>query len=128
MVILCQEVRELYSLYIYTVIIPGKMEEVQGQESPHRAQTLQASTPLTQGISSRKIKWPPVNNKRAWMDFDADICETLQSSAKEDADKRLKFMTKIIYTIASDRFGCIKPRQPMKNYSANRRVYNEYGS
>ena len=55
------------------------------------------------------------------MDFDADICEILQSSAKGGADKGLKFMTMIIYSIASDRFGCVEPRQPMKNYSANRR-------
>ena len=101
-----------------TNIIPGKTEEVRGQESPHRAQTLQASIPLTQCI----IQKDQVANKRAWMDFDANICELLQSSVKGDADKRLKFMTKIIYTIASDRFGCVEPRQPMKNCSANRTV------
>ena len=43
---------------------PGKTEEVQGQESYHSAQYLQASVPLTLGKDSRKkIKWPPANNK-----------------------------------------------------------------
>ena len=45
---------------------PGKTEEVQGPESYHSAQSLQASVPLTLGKESRKkIKWPPANNKGA---------------------------------------------------------------
>ena len=70
----------------------------------------------------QKDQVAPCEQQEGRMDFNGGICEILQSSAKGDADKRLKFMTKIIYTIASERFGCVEPRQPMKNYSANRRV------
>ena len=67
---------------------PGKTEEVQGKELYHSAQSLQASVPLTLDKESRKkIKWPPANNKRAWQDFDNDICEIIQSATKGDVER-----------------------------------------
>ena len=102
---------------------PGKTEEVQGQESYHSAQSLQASVPLTLGKESRKkIKWPPANNKGAWQDLDNDICEIIQSATKGDVERRLSFMTTIITSLASERFGYVEPRQPRRLYTANRRV------
>ena len=89
---------------------PGKTEEVQGQESCHRTQSLQASVPLTLGKESRKkIKWPPAYNKGAWQDFDNDICEIIQSATKGDVENRLSFMTTIITSLASERFVCVEP-------------------
>ena len=102
---------------------PGKTKEVQGQESYHSAQSLQASVPLTLGKESRKkIKWPPANNKEARQDFDNDISEIIQSATKGDVERRLSFMTTIITSLASERFGCVEPRQPRRPYTANRRV------
>ena len=102
---------------------PGKTEEVQGQESYHSAQSLQASVPLTLGKEShKKIKCPPANNKGAWQDFDNDICEIIQSATKGDMKRRLSFMTTIITSLVSERFGCIEPRQPRMPNNANRRV------
>ena len=102
---------------------PGKTEEVQGQESYHSAQSLQASVPLTLGKEShKKIKWPPANNKGAWKDFDNDICEIIQSAMKGDMERRLSFMTTIITSLVSERFGCVEPRQPRRPYTANCRV------
>ena len=98
---------------------PGKTEEVLGQESYHSAQSLQASVPLTLE-SRKKIKWPPANNKGAWQDN--DICEIIQSAARGDVERRLSFMTTIITSLASERFGCVEPRQPRMPYTANRRV------
>ena len=69
---------------------PGK-QEVQGQESYHSAQSLQASVPLTLGKDSRKIKWPPANNKGAWQDFDNDICEIIQSATRGGRGEATKF-------------------------------------
>ena len=37
-------------------------------------------------------------------------------------EKRLSFMTTIITSLASERFGCVEPRQPRMPYTANRRV------
>ena len=103
--------------------IPGKTEEVQGQESYHSAQSLQASVPLTLGKEScKKIKWPPANNKGAWQDFDNDICEIIQSATKGDVERWLSFMTTIITSLASERFGCVEPRHPRMPYTANHRV------
>ena len=96
---------------------------MQGQESYHSAQSLQASVPLTLGKESRKkIKWPPANNKGAWQDFDNDICEIIQSATKGDVERRLSFMTTIITSLASERFGFVETRQPRRPYTANRRV------
>ena len=101
----------------------GKTEGVQGQESYHSAQSLQASVPLTLGKESRKkIKWPPANDKGAWQDFDIDICEIIQSATKGDVKRRLNFMTTITTSLASERFGCVELRQPRRPYTANRRV------
>ena len=101
----------------------GKTEEVQGQESYHSAQSLQASVPLTLGKESRKkIKWSQANNKGAWQDFDNDICEILQSATMWDVERWLSFMTTIITSLASERFGCIDSRQPRTPYTANCRV------
>ena len=102
---------------------PGKTEEVQGPESYHSAQSLQASVHLTLGKESRKkIKWPPANNKGACQDFDNDICEIIQPTTKGDVERRLSFMTTIITSLASERFGYVEPRQPRRPYTANRRV------
>ena len=102
---------------------PGKTEEVQGQESYHSAQSLQASVPLSLGKEShKKIKWPPANNKGGWQDFDNDICEVIQSAARRDVERRLSFMMTIITSLASERFGCVEPRQPRMPYTANCRV------
>ena len=91
--------------------------------SYHSAQSLQASVPLTLGKESRKkIKYPPANNKGAWQDFDNDICEIIQSATRRDVKRRLSFMTTIITSLASERFGCVEPRQPRMPYTANRRV------
>ena len=99
------------------------MEEVQGQESYHSTQSLQASVPLTLGKESRKkIKCPPANNKGAWQDFNNDICKILQSATKEDMERRLSFMTTIITSLASERFVFVESRQPRTSYIANHMV------
>ena len=105
-----------------TGIIPGKTEEVRARNHSTEPRPSKLQFHLLRAYYPERSSGPPANNKRAWMDFDADIRNILRSSSKGDADKRLKFMTKIIYTIASDRFGCVEPRQPIKNYSANHRV------
>ena len=101
---------------------PGRTEEVQGQESYHSPQSLQDSIPLTLGKESRKKnKWPPANNKGAWQDFDNDICEIIQSATKGDVERRLSFVTTIITSLVSERFGCVVPQQPRMPYTPNRR-------
>ena len=70
----------------------------------------------------KKIKWPPANNKGAWQDFDNDICEIIQSATKGDMERQLSFMTTIITSLASERFGRVEPWQPRMPYTANRRV------
>ena len=41
---------------------------------------------------------------------------------KGDVERQLSFMTTIITSLASERFGCIEPRQPRRPYTANCRV------
>ena len=58
----------------------------------------------------------------AWQGFDNDICEIIQSATKGDVERRLSFMTTIITSLASERFGFVETRQPRRPYIANRRV------
>ena len=46
----------------------------------------------------------------------------LQSATRGDVERRLSFMTTIMTSLASERFGCVKSRQPRMPYTANRRV------
>ena len=58
---------------------PGEMQEAQGREAHHSAQSLQAEAqvpPKTSNTAGNKIKWPAAADKKAWNDFDSDICET----------------------------------------------------
>ena len=63
----------------------------------------------------------PGNNKGAWQDFDNDICVIIQSATKGDLERRLSFMTTITTSLASERFGYVEPRQPMRPFTDNRR-------
>ena len=50
------------------------------------------------------------------------MCEIIQSATKGGVEKWLSFMTTIITSLASERFGCVESRQPRRPYTANRGV------
>ena len=71
---------------------PGETQETQGREAHHSAHSLQAEAQVprkTSNTARNKIKWLAAADKKAWNDFDSDICEILTVSAKGAVDKRL---------------------------------------
>ena len=68
------------------------------------------------------MKWPPANNKEAWQSFDTDICGILQTARQGSVEYQLKFMTTMIISIASERFGYIDNKQATKPYINNCRA------
>ena len=84
-------------------VSPSERQEAQGREAHHSAQSLQAEaqvSPKTSNTVGSKIKWPEAADKKAWNDFDSDICELLKVSAKDAVDKRLLTTSKIIVSYA----------------------------
>lgn len=53
--------------------------------------------------------------KGEWQEFDNDIREILQVADRRDLDQRLKFMTTIIVSMATERFGFVDIRYQEKN-------------
>ena len=93
---------------------PGEMREAQGREAHHSAQSLQAEAqvpPYTSNTAGNKIKWPAAADKKAWNDFDSDICEILTVSAKGAVDKQLLTTSKIIVSYAAERYGYEKRKE-----------------
>lgn len=77
----------------HTGLVPGEMQEEHGLDSPHRAQYLLASVPqTTPRVVQQRIKWPPAASKSIWQQFNEDVCEIVQTTAKGDADRRLHTM------------------------------------
>ena len=91
-----------------TGVSPGETQETQGREAHHSAQSFQAEAqvpPKTLNTAGNKIKWPAAADKKAWNDFDSDICEILTVSAKDAVDKRLLTTFKIIVSYVAERYG-----------------------
>lgn len=101
---------------------PGKTKERKDQESHHRVQSLQVRVSPSPGMESRRrIKWPPAYNKEAWQNFDNDICELLQLTSQGSAQNQLKYLTTIITSMGSERFGYAESKQIAKPNTTNRR-------
>lgn len=89
-----------------------EMQEEPGQEETHRAQSLHApeSPNRCRVVSTRRIKWLPANRQSVWLQFDEDMSNIIQPTAKRDADSRLWTMTTILFSSCLERFGWIEKR------------------
>ena len=102
---------------------PDQTQEKQGQEEPHRAQSLHANVAsMQEPTTKRLIKWPPSNNLGEWQKFDEDVCDIVRLSSKSNVDGRLASLTTIITSFAAERFGSKEPKQPKNPYKKNRRA------
>lgn len=89
---------------------PGETQEP-SQESPHRAQCLpapQSSNPSRIVQQLQWIKWPSASKGGEWSQFDRDVMNIIQVTAKGDADRRLHMMTGIITGYTAESFGFVK--------------------
>lgn len=103
----------------------GETQEEPGQESPHSVQNLRApeaqASPTSQQQHPR-VKWPPASRKNEWCQFDEDVDSTLEATTKGGADRRLKTMTTIIVSLATERFGTVEKRVTKSKYTKNHRA------
>ncbi len=88
---------------------PGEMQEESGQEATHRAQSLHVPEPPNSSrVVQQRIKWPPASKRSEWLQFDEDVSNISQATAKGDADSRLQTITTIIFSYALERFGQVE--------------------
>ncbi|KAK0145691.1 hypothetical protein N1851_015413 [Merluccius polli] len=87
--------------------VPGETQEEPGPESPHSAQTLHApqATPQVRHSEHRRVKWPSANKGKEWCQFEEDVDQVLEATARGDADQKLRTMCTMIVSIAVERFG-----------------------
>ena len=103
---------------------PGETQEEPGQEATHRSQSLHVpeSPNPSRVVPQQRIKWPPASRRSEWLQFDEDVSNILQATAKGDVDSRLHAMSTIIVSYGSERFGRMeKGNTETTPYSMNRR-------
>lgn len=60
--------------------------------------------------------------RKEWKQFDEDVDQVLEVTAKGDVDDRLKTMTTVIVSIASKRFGTEAPKPAPSAYTPSHRA------
>lgn len=87
--------------------VPGKTQEEPSRESTHSAQTLHApqALPRFKHSEHRRVMWPAANKEREWLQFDEDLDQVLDTTARGDADQKLLSMSVMIISIGAERFG-----------------------
>ncbi len=92
-----------------TVPEPCETQEEPGQEATYRAQSLHVPEPPNSSrVVQQRIKWPPASKRSEWLQFDEDVSNIIQATAKGDADSRLQTITTIIFSFALERFGRVE--------------------
>ena len=87
-------------------VTPSKTELDMVQVTNHSAQHHQVPTQaLPDRVVTKRIKWPPSNDKKAWYSFDEDVCNTIQATFSGNIDRRINIMSRLIISYASERFG-----------------------
>lgn len=95
--------------------VPGETQEEPGRESTHSAQTLHApqAHPYVRHSEHRRVRWPAAIKEREWIQFDEDLDQVLEVTARGDADQKLRMMSAMIVSIGAERFG-IKEQWPTR--------------
>ena len=94
---------------------------------PNNPQSLQRqlAPTITTGcapVARPRIQWPQSSKRSEWQQFDEDIDQALEVTAKGDVDRRLKTMTSFIVNIAAERFGTEAPKATPSAYAPNHRA------
>ena len=99
----------------------GQTEEDHSQDQHHSAEDLQPNVSSQEDRretsdgpraiqenqpeeAEGNVKWPQMISKE-WEKFDEDMEKILEMTLSGPAEKKLEVMTRMIYTIAEDRFG-----------------------
>lgn len=82
---------------------PGETQEEQGPESTHSAQALHAPQAPSYAKQSehRRVLWPAANKEKEWLQFDEDLDQVLEATARGDADQKLRAMSAMIVSIGA---------------------------
>ncbi|XP_077372334.1 uncharacterized protein LOC144033646 [Festucalex cinctus] len=106
-----------------TGLVPGETQEEPGRESTHSAQTLYApqALPRFRHSEHRRVLWPAANKGREWHQFDEDLDQILDATARGGADQKLLSMSAMIISIGAERFGVKEQRATRLQGEPNRR-------
>ena len=108
-------------------------EEDQGQEEHHSALSLQATTRVEESSngttqdgmentsSAERVLWPKSSDKQKWEKFDRETDILLETTLAGVATRKVKAMSKLIYTLGREEFGTKENKTQMPRPQENRR-------
>ncbi len=93
-------------------------------DNPQGLQSQQAAAITTGCAPSVKprIQWPKSSKRVEWQQFDEDVSQVLEVTAKGDVDHRLRTMTTLIVNIAAERFGTEVAKPAPSAYAPSHRA------
>ncbi|XP_052261255.1 uncharacterized protein LOC127865289 [Dreissena polymorpha] len=71
--------------------------------------------------------WPKTTGRRAWQELDQDVSAILETTLQGPADKKIRAMTGLIYTVSKERYGLTekKPDKPAHIISRRQRLIKQ---
>ncbi|XP_024908577.1 uncharacterized protein LOC112486376 [Cynoglossus semilaevis] len=102
----------------------GETQEEPGQEAPHSAQLLQAVEPLNpcRIVQHKQIEWPSANSQTVWAQFDTDVSQILETTAKREVDKCLETMTPSLSAMQQRGLATVRAGTPRPATTTNHRA------
>ena len=67
------------------------------------------------------IDWPKASDKKAWEDLDRELDSILEATLQGPAERKMKAMTSLIYSVSRERFGTLEKKQAKPSVQPNRR-------
>ncbi len=101
---------------------PGQTSDNPGPVSDHRTQ-VNPPQAIPEEVSDRKkkVKWPPMNDQKAWREFDEDISGMLENTLRGTSKRKLEVMGDLIHEFSEVRFGLVEPRKQSPAPTPSRR-------
>ena len=80
---------------------PGQTSDNPGPVSDHRTQ-VNPPQAIPEEVSDRKkkVKWPPMNDQKAWREFDEDISGMLENTLRGTSKRKLEVIGDLIHDFA----------------------------
>ncbi len=103
---------------------PAITQEKASLDNPPGFQSKQAAI-ITTGCAPSvqpRIQWPKYSKRVEWQQFDEDVSQVLEVTAKGDVDQRLRTMTTLKVNIAAERFGTEASKPAPAAYAPSHRA------
>lgn len=101
-----QNLQVLHICTASTLLAAPLASSAQNPQVPSAACNFQSHQAASTSADCR-MQWPQSSKKPEWQQFDEDVDQILEGTAKGDVDRRLKTIVTIIVNIAAERFGTL---------------------